>query len=304
MTVLGLDVGGTALKAVAVARDGTILGRAQAPTDSGAGHEAVIDNAVGLLDTLREALGADRHTPESIGVVVPGIVDEAAGIATFSANLGWREVPVRRLLESRLGVPVTLGHDVRAGALAEGAVGAARAVQEYAFLAIGTGIAAALVLEGRLWRGGHGLAGELGHVQAETSGAVCGCGRRGCLETVASAAAIARRYNARARAGSDLDAAGVWARRAQEDPVAVEVWAEAIDALGRALAQMQTIVDIDLIVLGGGLARAGEELLEMLASDIGRRLAFEHRPRLALAALGDEAGCIGAAMLAARRSPG
>ncbi len=300
MTVLGLDVGGTALKAVAIAEDGAILRRAQAPTDRGAGHEAVIDNAVRLLDDLRGTLRDDGHAPQSIGVVVPGVVDEAAGIATFSANLGWRDVPVRRLLESRLGLPVTLGHDVRAGAMAEGAVGSAQAVREYAFLAIGTGIAAALVLDGRIWRGAHGLAGELGHVQVASAGAMCACGKRGCLETVASAAAIASRYNTQRGAGSDVDAAGVWARRAEGDAVAAEVWAEAIDALARALAQMQAMVDIDLIVLGGGLAGAGEELLAMLASAIGRRLTFEHRPRLALAALGDQAGCIGAAMLARR----
>lgn len=304
MTVLGLDVGGTALKAIAVAEDGTVLRQAQAPTDRGAGYEAVIDNAVGLLDTLRGALRYDGHTPQSLGVVVPGIVDEAAGVASFSANLGWYEVPIRRLLESRLGLPVTLGHDVSAGALAEGAIGSARGVSEYAFLAIGTGIAAALVLDGRLWRGAHGRAGELGHVQVDAAGALCECGKRGCLETIASAAAIALRYNARASAGPDLDAAGVWTRRSERDAVAMEVWDEAIDALARALAEMQTLIDLDLIVLGGGLARAGEELLERLASAISRRLAFEHRPQMVLGALGDQAGCIGAAMLAARRSEG
>jgi glucokinase len=299
MTVLGLDVGGTALKAVAVAGDGSVLRRVQVATDRGAGQEAVLNKAVALLEELREALRVDGDAPESVGVVVPGIVDEAAGIARFSANLGWREVPVRHLLEARLGLPVTLGHDVSAGALAEGAVGAARAVREYAFVAVGTGIAAALVLDGRLWRGAHGLAGELGHVEVEPAGAPCGCGKRGCLETVASATAIARRYNARAGTGSNLDAAGVWMHRAQ-DAVAAEVWNEAIEALARVLAPMQTTLDIELIVLGGGLARAGGELLEMLDCATARRLVFERRPRLALAALGDQAGCVGAAMLARR----
>lgn len=301
MTVLGLDVGGTALKAVAVAEDGTILRRAQTPTDRRAGHEAVIGKAVALVDELREALRADGDAAQSIGVVVPGIVDEAAGIARFSANLGWREVPVRQLLEARLGLPVTLGHDVSAGALAEGALGAARAVREYAFVPVGTGIAAALVLDGRLWRGAHGMAGELGHVQVDPGGAPCECGRRGCLETVASANAIAGRYNERVSAGPELDAAGVWIQRAENDAIAAEVWSEAIEALARVLVEMQTMLDIELIVLGGGLAGAGAELLEMLDSAIASRVVFERRPRLALAELGDQAGCIGAAMLAARR---
>jgi glucokinase len=302
VTVLGLDVGGTALKAIALAGDGTVLRRARAPTDRSAGYEAVIGGAVGLLETLRDALGEDGLTPESIGVVVPGVVDEAGGLARFSANLGWRDVPVRELLEARLGLPVALGHDVTAGALAEGAVGAAHGVREYAFLAVGTGIAAALVLDGRLWRGAHGLAGELGHITVDAAGSPCGCGKRGCLETVASAAAIARRYNARSSAEPDVDAAGVWMRRAQGDSIAADVWAEAIDALARVLAQMQTMLDIELIVIGGGLARAGEQLLELLAPEITRRLVFERAPRLALAALGDQAGCVGAAMLAAGRS--
>jgi glucokinase len=189
---------------------------------------------------------------------------------------------------------------VAAGALAEGAFGAARTVRDYAFVPVGTGIAAALVLDGRPWQGAHGLAGELGHVQVDPAGAPCGCGKLGCLETVASATAIARRYSARIGGGSGLDAAAVWTRRAQGDVVADTVWAEAIDAMGRVLADTQTTVDVELIVLGGGLARAGEELRDMLDRAVASRLVFESRPRLVLAGLGDQAGCIGAAMLALR----
>jgi glucokinase len=229
--------------------------------------------------------------PAAIGLVVPGVVDEAAGLAVFSANLGWRDLPLRDLLEERTGLPVAFGHDVRAGGLAEGALGAARGVRDFLFLALGTGVAGAAVLDGRPYAGG-GYAGEIGHVVVEPGGRECGCGARGCLETVASAGAIAARY------GHGATAAQVAARCAAGDPDARRVWREAVDALAGALAMYVGALAPAAIVVGGGLAEAGDQLLAPLGAALDERLTFQRRPRLCRAALGDQAGRLGAALLA------
>jgi len=184
------------------------------------------------------------------GVAVPGIVDDERGVAVFSANLGWRDLPLRSLLAARTGLPVGLGHDVRAGALAEAALGAARGVRDVLFVAVGAGVAGAALVDGRLLVAG-GFAGELGHLRVDPAGEPCGCGGRGCVETVASAAAIARRYAA--RTGRPVAGAAAVAARVREgDPDAVAVWEEAVGALAEGLAAAVTLLAPRLVVVGGG----------------------------------------------------
>jgi glucokinase len=293
-------VGGTLLKAVTLGPDGAVVRRQRRPTRAGDGTGALVDRMVAILT---EMIG-DRPGPypPAVGVAVPGVVDEEMGVARFAANLGWSDLPLRQQLEDRLGLPITLGHDVRAGGLAEARLGAGRGTGDFLFLAVGTGVAGAIVSDGRVRRGRHGLAGELGHIVAEPGGEPCGCGGRGCLETVASAAALARRYRDRERghdaAGPQADAAEVLRRAAAGDPVAAAVYAEAVSALAASLASFQSIMDVELVVLGGGLARAGTGLLARLGEALGQLLPFQSVPRLAVAQLGDEAGCLGAALLA------
>jgi glucokinase len=186
--VIALDLGGTALKAGLVDPAGETLRALHRPSRRQEGPDAVVAGLLAAVDELRA-----EAEPAAVGLVVPGVVDEAAGVAVFSANFGWRELPLRALLEERTGLPVAFGHDVRAGGLGEGALGAARGVRDFLFLALGTGIAGAAVLDGRPYAGG-GFAGEMGHVVVEPGGRACGCGARGCLETIASARAIAERY--------------------------------------------------------------------------------------------------------------
>jgi glucokinase len=299
-TVVGLDVGGTMLKAVALGPDGMVLDRRRRPTRASDGTNAVVDRMVALLkDMIGDREGAP---PLAVGVVVPGVVDEEAGIARFAANLGWSDLPLRRRLEDRLGLAVTLGHDVQAGGLAEARLGAGRGTDDFLFLAVGTGVAGAVVIDGRVRRGRHGLAGELGHIVVEPGGRPCGCGGRGCLETVASAAALARRYReltwGRDAGGHDTDAAEVLRRAARGDPDAAAVYADAVNALATVLASFQSIVDVELIVIGGGLSQAGPTFLNRLSRPLARLLPFQAVPRLAAAQLGEEAGCLGAALLA------
>ncbi|MEV6232594.1 ROK family protein [Saccharopolyspora shandongensis] len=295
---IAVDVGGTDMKAalVAVGRDtARQLRHARRPTPRGSDGAATADLVVEAVIELVSELRSGVEPVDAVGVVVPGVVDEARGVGVFSANLGWRDVPLRARLAAGIDLPLAFGHDVRAGGLAEARLGAARGMRDVVVLPIGTGIAAALVLDGRLHSGG-GFAGEVGHIDVG-HGEPCGCGSSGCVEAVASSAAVARRYLA--RTGRDVSGADVAAAVRTGDPDAQAVWQDAIDALARGLLVLVTIAAPECIVLGGGFAQAGDLLVEPLRARLdGMLAAYHRRPHLKLAELGDTAGCLGAALLA------
>jgi glucokinase len=294
--VVALDVGGTAIKCALVEPGGTIRHAERHPTGAGRGAQAVVDTILTVAEDLADKARTDGLTPVAVGVAVPGVIDEAAGVAVWAANVGFRDVPVRDLVTARLGLPTALGHDVRVGGIAEARLGAGRGHQHLLFVAIGTGIAAAHVVGGTAFVGAHGAAGEIGHIVVRPGGARCGCGQFGCLEAVASAAAVGRRYAE--LAGVPVTAAEVAARAGAGDDLAAQVWRETVDALADGLSTGQTLFDVEVMVVGGGLAEAGDELLDPLRAALPRRLTFQRQPRLVRAALGDEAGCLGAALLA------
>ncbi|GHI33671.1 sugar kinase [Streptomyces daghestanicus] len=247
-----------------------------------------------------DALGAERFgsAPAAAGVAVPGIVDDARGTAVYAANLGWRDVPLRALLSERLGgVPVALGHDVRTGGLAEGRIGAGRGADRFLFVPLGTGIAGAIGIDGRVEGGAHGFAGEIGHVVVRPDGVPCPCGQRGCLERYASASAVGEAWAAASGdpAAGAADCAGAVAAG---DPAAVRVWREAVDALAAGLVTALTLLDPRTLIIGGGLAEAGETLFTPLREAVARRITFQTQPSIVPAALGDTAGCLGAGLLA------
>ncbi|MDG4768299.1 ROK family protein [Solwaraspora sp. WMMD406] len=313
--VVALDVGGTSVKCALVGRDDQAVRHTERhPTGAARGPAAVIDTICDIAEHLADKARAAGQTPVAAGVVVPGVVDETAGVAIWSANVGFRDVPLRDLVAARTGLPTALGHDVRAGGVAEARLGAGRDSRHVLFVAIGTGIAAAAVVDGVSYAGAHGAAGELGHVVVRPGGPDCGCRQSGCLEALASASAIARRYAERASYASDAPngevtagAAEVARRAASSDPVAADVWAEAVDALADGLLIGQAMFDPAVVVLGGGLAEAGDQLLVPLDHTLRQRATFHRMPRLVRAALGDGAGCLGAALLASdtvRPAPG
>ncbi|WP_411102250.1 ROK family protein [Streptomyces sp. cmx-4-9] len=297
--VIALDVGGTGMKAALVAADGTLLHEVRRATGRERGPEAVVetiqDFAAELLDTGRERFGAPAC---AAGVAVPGIVDAENGIAVYAANLGWRDVPMRELLTRRLGgIPVALGHDVRTGGLAEGRIGAGRGADRFLFVPLGTGIAGAIGIAGRIEAGAHGYAGEIGHIVVRPGGPACGCGQRGCLETLASASAVSRAW---AAAGGDpgADAADCAKAVRDGDPRAREVWLAAVGALADGLVTAITLLDPRTLIIGGGLAEAGETLFTPLRAAVEERVTFQRLPHIVPAALGDTAGCLGAGLLA------
>lgn len=308
---VALDVGGTGMKCALVGADGAVRHAERHPTDAGRGPDAVVETILTVAEGLAAKARADGLTPTALGIVVPGVVDTARGVAVWSANVGFRNVPLRDLASARLGLPTTLGHDVRAGGLAEARLGAGRDRGHVLFVAIGTGIAAAHVVAGSAATGAHGAAGELGHILVRPDGPTCGCGRPGCLEAIASASSVARRYAELTGATSDggsagksepgrtmVTAADVAARAAAGEELATRVWRETVEALADGLATAQALFDVETIVLGGGLAQAGAGLFDPLRAALRDRLTFHREPRLVPAVLGDEAGCLGAALLA------
>ncbi|MEU4883089.1 ROK family protein [Streptomyces althioticus] len=297
--VIALDVGGTGMKAALVGADGELLHQARRPTGRERGPDAVVEGILDFAAELRaHGIRAHGEPASAAGVAVPGIVDEAEGVAAYAANLGWRDVPLRALLAERLGgVPVALGHDVRTGGLAEGRLGAGRGADRFLFVPLGTGIAGAIGIDGKVEAGAHGFAGEIGHIVVRPGGAECPCGQRGCLERYASASAVSRAW-AEASGGPDADAADCAKAVASGDERAVRVWQEAVDALADGLVTALTLLDPRTLIIGGGLAEAGETLFTPLREAVRRRVTFQKLPSLVPAALGDTAGCLGAGLLA------
>jgi glucokinase len=287
--VIAVDVGGTRIKAASLDAGGRVLCRVERHTPVSSGPSAVVD-------AVRNVVG-ELMLPQvvAVGVVVPGSVDVASGTAHYSANIGWRDVPLRDLLTADLGVPVTIEHDVRAAGVAERTLGRARDVADCLLVIIGTGIASVVICGGVAQRGAIDLAGEVGHIPVYPDGDLCACGQRGCLETYASAAAIMRRYVA--AGGADMNTADIAAARGY-DPVADRVWREATDALGIALVSYTMLLDPTLIVLGGGLAAAGAALLVPVQTVLAQRLAWRTAPRVELSPIASRAGQLGAALLA------
>jgi glucokinase len=295
--VVALDVGGTGMKCALVRPDGAVHHEERHPTRADRGPAAVTENILTVAEQLAARARAEGLTPVATGIAVPGVVDEVTGTAVWSSNIGFRDVPLRDLARQRLDMPAALGHDVRVGALAEARLGAGRGRRHVLFVAIGTGIAAGLVVDGAGYPGAHGAAGELGHVVVRPGGRQCGCGMRGCLESETSAKAIGRRY-AELTGDPDVTAFDVATRAAQGEELARTVWHDAVEALADGLLTAQALYDVGVVVLGGGLAEAGDDLLNPVRKALAARITFHRAPEIVRAELGDTAGCRGAALLA------
>jgi glucokinase len=300
--VVAVDIGGTTVKGLVRAGD-VVLERATVPTfphptsEQARGDQAY-GSVVALVAQLAAAAERAGHRLAGIGVCTPGLVDPDSGRIEVAVNLGWTGLPIADLLGERFGVPVAVDHDARAAAYAEHAarVAAGRPADHMVVIPIGTGIAGALVIDGRFVLGATGAAGELGHVSVVPGGDLCTCGQRGCVEVYASAGNIRRRY--RAAGGTiDGDTEDIVAA-IDSDPVAARVWDDAIDALAAGIAMLAAVLDPDVVVIGGGLGQAGERLLGPLRPRVDAKLGWRPSPRIEQSLVGSEAGLAGAALLA------
>lgn len=300
-TVLAFDVGGTDMKVGLLAgpiAPGAVeirdLQRMPTPgIEGGAADHRTADAIVErIVEVARQYQANHPQLPiAAVGVTVPGLVDEVAGVGIYSANLGWKDYPFTARLTERLGLPVAFGHDVAMAGEAELQIGAARGESNVVVMVIGTGIAGAVVCDGHRVRGA-GYAGELGHAMVPA-----GDGSLAILESIGSARAIAAAYqNATGIAAEG--AHDVLERAGAGDTAAAAAWTRGIDALAFSLAQCVSMLGTETVVLGGGLSMAGPALFDPLAAAIDSLLTFHRRPRLVHAELGQNAGLIGSALKA------
>ena len=313
--VVGVDVGGTKIAAAVVDGQGRRLGRVQRPTEVGDTARTLAS----IADAVRQAVHAAGLTLadiEAVGLGIPGQVDPVAGVGRYSVNLGWRDAPVRAFLEESLGVPCAIENDVSVAALGESHAGVGRGLPSLVYLILGTGIAARVVIDGHLYRGVNGLAGEIGHLVFDPDGPLCKCGARGCLEAIASGPGIAARAREGLAAGrvsvletvlgqrGAVRAHDVFAAADAGDAWAAEVLAQTGRTLGQAVATLLMLFDPAVVVLGGGLAHSGPRLIEGIHAELARQaetslvLREQYRPdKVVVSPLGDDAALLGAAAL-------
>jgi glucokinase len=310
---VGVDLGGTNIKAGIVDIDsGRVLSVKSTPTLAREGHDAVMERMAGLVN---DAISAHGLAVGGVGVTAPGVLDLEKGTTLFLPNLPgtWPDVPLRDFLQHKTGLPVFLLNDVRAITFGEWKFGAGRGAETMACFAVGTGIGGGLVINGQLHLGIGGTAGELGHQTIDFNGPLCGCGNRGCLEAFASGPAIAALGVKAVMQGRttilgslvDYDLNKITPQliceaARQGDAVANEIYAEAGTYLGIGVANVLVSVGPRKVVIGGGVAEAGDLLLEPLRRTIRQRVAVMpvDQVEVVQASLGPEAGVLGVAMWA------
>jgi glucokinase len=297
--VLAFDVGGTDTKAGLFDERGFLHEVVRVPTPYSTDGSG--DAVLAQLGVLADGFAA-RHpdiVPRAAGLIVPGLVDDDTGVGVYAENLGWRNVPFRDAASTTLGLPVAFTHDVRAAGTAEYRLGAAGRYRNVLVVVIGTGIASAIFLDGKPYSAS-GFAGEIGHAVVDVGGVSCACGGNGCLEAIASAGAITRLYNETAQSPV-AGAREVLELARSGDAAAASVWDTATDALGLALSQAVALLAPEAIVLGGGLAQAGDALFAPVEKRMNSLLTFHRRPVLLPATVGENAGLVGAALGARQR---
>ena len=297
---IGVDLGGTNLRAAAIDRSGKMLAKIAGSTQLSAGREAVVADMVASIRKLREQLGAGSLA--GVGVGVPGFIILEKGIITGSPNLpGFDNFPIRDDIERQLGAPVTLENDANAAALGEKWMGAGRDYNDLVLLTLGTGIGGGIISGGKVLRGFVGMAGELGHITVVPNGNPCGCGNRGCLEKHASATAIVAMAHMM-HLGENLsskDVAALAAQPGETGDKARAIFRSMGEALGIALATLVNTFNFPLYLLSGGPLPAWDLFApEMLRVVEERSFTYRAtRPKIEKATLGNEAGLYGAASL-------
>ena len=309
---VGVDIGGTKIAALRITTEGEIRARTIIPTPATDQSAAMPAIEAAAATVLEDGVAA-------IGVGLAGLIDVRSGALLSAPNLVWRDMALSEDLTAKFGLPVTVDNDATAAAWGESRLGASRGSEDSLFVGVGTGIGGGIVAGGRLLRGAHGLAGEIGHTIVEPGGPPCGCGNRGCWEQVASGLAIAR---AGARAVADEPGSAI-ARLAGGDPrrvsgelvteaarqgdvVAVAILAAVARRLGEGIAGLVNILDPDVVVIGGGASEAGDLLLGPLREAyLAAVEGADVRPEVSIvrAQLGNDAGAIGAALLALEAAP-
>ena len=313
---VGVDIGGTKIAAGLVDEQGRVLAHERAV--SPATQPAEIVRTIGeLVRRLTDPLGDDQVV-EAVGASAAGFVDKQRATLVFAPNLAWRDEPLKSHLEKELGLPVVVENDANAAAWGEFTFGAGADIDNLLLLTLGTGVGGGIVLDGELVRGGFGMAAEVGHITLVPDGVRCGCGNLGCLESYASGSALVRMTREAAaastgpaaglveRAGGDpqeIDGPMITEAARAGDPFALERLEELGEWVGRGIATLTAVLDPNVVVIGGGVAEAGDLLLDPVRDSFARHVtARGHRPMLEVRrAQLSNAGMVGVADLARRR---
>jgi glucokinase len=310
----GIDLGGTKIQAVIVADGGAVLGESRLPTPTDGGPPDVAATMADAVRAAADQAGAAAGDLEGVGVGSPGAVNARAGTVASARNLpDWEEpYPLRKTLVDALGTKVRLGNDVQVATDAEFALGSGQPYRSILGVFWGTGVGGGIVLSGKPWIG-RSAAGEIGHMVVEMGGRRCPCGRRGCMEAYAGRLAMETRaremqekgektrlFEIMEERGRDRLTSGVWARALKtEDPVATKLMKQAVKALGAGVASAVNLLDVEAVVIGGGMGvRLGEPLVERIREAMMPHLFVDSNPpAVHVAALGDLGGAIGASLL-------
>jgi glucokinase len=313
----GIDLGGTKIQTAIIGADGEVTGQARHPTPTEGGPEDVAEAMAAALREAAADAGVETSELAGVGVGSPGDADEKTGVVSAARNLpGWEgSFPLAETLKDALGTEVRIGNDVQVATEAEYELGAGREFESLIGVFWGTGVGGGLILDGKPWLG-RGAAGEIGHMVVKRGGAKCPCGREGCLEAYAGRKALEAEARKRHDDGEKTDlfelmekhdkprlTSGIWERALKhEDELAEELIERAIEALGTGIASAVNLLDVEAVILGGGLGiRFGERLMEPLTAEMNKHLfADERPPTVRVASLGDLGGAIGASLLVSR----
>ncbi len=311
MYYIGIDLGGTNIAVGLVNEEGRIIAKTETPTLASRPYQELIKDMAACAKKVMEEANVTDEELRSIGVGIPGVADKD-GMVIFCTNLGWRNVPLRAELQQYINKPVYMDNDATVAGWAEYQAGVSRGTNSSVFMTLGTGLGGGIVMNGKIWDGAHGAGSELGHLVIEVDGVPCTCGKRGCAERYCSATAIIRMAREACidapnclimrNVEGDMDkinAKVVFDAAKEGDSVAMQVFNRFVKYLTIAINNVISFVDPDMIILGGGVSRAGDFLLDAVKATLPEYLFYPtlKQPELRIASLGNDAGIIGAALL-------
>ena len=312
MIYIGIDIGGTGIQIGVVDEQGTILERGGIVTRT---DLPVEDQIREMAECALDVLGRSGYTLDdlkAVGVGVPGVVDPRTNCIAFCNNMGWHQVPFQEIFRRYLDKPVYVDNDATVAGLAESICGLSAGTNSSVFVTLGTGVGSGIVINGKVWSGAHGVGSELGHVTLEVDGEPCTCGTSGCLEQYCSATAIIRMARHQVEGHPEslilafssgnparITAKAVFDAAKEGDTIALRVFRRFVHYLSMGLVSVIQFLDPEVIVLGGGVSKAGSFLLDAVREEVPRHLQYKDMDysRIELAQLGADAGIIGAAML-------
>ena len=304
--VIGVDLGGTNMRTALVTRAGDIVEKQKEETRAAEGYRTVIGKLTGSIARLIGIAKGQGRAVAAVGVGAPGVIHGATGVVVKSPNFpDWNDLPLKATLEAALKIPVVIENDANAAALGEQWRGAAKGIGSMILLTLGTGVGGGIVLDGRIWHGADGMAGELGHMTIIPDGRACGCGNTGCLEMYASSRGIIMAFGSErgSQEPGDITSEQVYRAAREGNAAAIRAMQSMGRSLGIGIANLINIFNPEMVVIGGGVMDGWDLFIDATREEVRKR-AFAYpaeRTRIVPSLLGDDAGMVGAAAAALQR---